>query len=777
MSIKDFCLNLAMADSEDEVVDLLTSEGYWENPNVWEHFGGNENNFSIIGAQQSKPEAALVEKLINSVDAVLIAECLESGINPQGKEAPQSIKEAQKKYFGIRDGKLSNITSNDRARLAENIYLVATGKRSNPSYMIIDSGEGQTPENFQNTFLSIGASNKLRIPFVQGKFNMGGTGVLQFCGKKNFQLIISKRYPKIRENEAIDDYWGVSIVRRFDPVPGTKSSTYKYLAPEGQILKFKAESLPLKPSKYPNPYGQEMRHGTFIKLYEYQIPGYRTNILLDLYNRLSTLIPSAALPIRLCERRTGYKAHSYETTLSGLTVRLEDDKRQNLEDHFPASFDITIDGQEMGGAIYAFKSERDTKYTKGEGVIFTVNGQTHGDLDNRFFKKTGMGYIADSLLVTLDCSGMEGRAREDLFMNSRDRIRKGELRANIEKSLENLIRNHKGLRELREKRKREALENQLADSQPLANVIEKILKQSPALANLLIKGVRLPNPLKSNSCKPKDKFIGKKIPSFFKLDNTYDEKTPKTAHLGQSFRVQYSTDADNDYLSPDRGDPGEFKLYLNNTETHEVTINLWNGVGTLSVTLPENAQIGDTLVYKSEVTDVSRPKPFADEFVVTVKAEAKSSNGSKGKRRPPASKDQGNGANEKGNLALPNVVEVSEEKWERYKFSELSALGVIDNGEGGYDFFINIDNLYLKTEQKFSKDDKSVILKNQFMYGMTLVGLALINNHKTRSNSNGAEENQSDTDIESTIKTVTASLSPVMLPMICSLGEITEEKD
>jgi hypothetical protein len=183
------------------------------------------------------------------------------------------------------------------------------------------------------------------------------------------------------------------------------------------------------------------------------------------------------------------------------------------------------------------------------------------------------------------------------------------------------------------------------------------------------------------------------------------------------------------------------------------------------------------LVYKSEVTDVSRPKPFADELVVTVKAEAKSSNGSKGKRRAPASKDQGNGANEKGNLAFPNVVEVSEEKWERYKFSELSALGVIDNGEDGYDFFINIDNLYLKTEQKFSKDDKSVILKNQFMYGMTLVGLALINNHKTRSNSNEDEENKSDADIESTIKTVTASLSPVMLPMIYSLGEISEEKN
>ena len=67
--------------------------------------------------------------------------------------------------------------------------MIATGQKSKPCYSILDTGEGQTPEKMPETLLSLGKSNKLRIPFVQGKFNMGGTGVLQFCGEKNIQLI------------------------------------------------------------------------------------------------------------------------------------------------------------------------------------------------------------------------------------------------------------------------------------------------------------------------------------------------------------------------------------------------------------------------------------------------------------------------------------------------------------------------------------------------------------------------------------------------------------
>ena len=84
--MKELCVKLAKAESEDEVITLLKKEGYWDNPDVWKNFGDNENNFATIGNQQSRPEAAIVEKLINSVDAVLMAECLSRHIDPAGEE-------------------------------------------------------------------------------------------------------------------------------------------------------------------------------------------------------------------------------------------------------------------------------------------------------------------------------------------------------------------------------------------------------------------------------------------------------------------------------------------------------------------------------------------------------------------------------------------------------------------------------------------------------------------------------------------------------------------
>ena len=53
---------------------------------------------------------------------------------------------------------------------------------------------GQHPEKFDDTFLSLVRGNKNKIMFVQGKYNMGGSGSIVFCGKKGYQLIASKKY-------------------------------------------------------------------------------------------------------------------------------------------------------------------------------------------------------------------------------------------------------------------------------------------------------------------------------------------------------------------------------------------------------------------------------------------------------------------------------------------------------------------------------------------------------------------------------------------------------
>ena len=87
---KSLCLSLVRADSEEEVIKILTDAGYWNDPNVWRYYGDNENNYSTIGNQQSRPDSALTEKIVNSVDAKLMNECFVAGVNPESATAPKT---------------------------------------------------------------------------------------------------------------------------------------------------------------------------------------------------------------------------------------------------------------------------------------------------------------------------------------------------------------------------------------------------------------------------------------------------------------------------------------------------------------------------------------------------------------------------------------------------------------------------------------------------------------------------------------------------------------
>src|SRR5207302_10657167 len=108
--------------------------------------------------------------------------------------------------------------------------------------------------------------------------------------------------------------------------------------------------------------------------------------------------------------------------------------------------------------------------------------------------------------------------REVLFMNSRDRLRSGELKAEIEHALEEMLKQHQGLRDLKERRRREQTEAKLADSKPLEDILEALLKKSPTLANLFLKGVRASNPFKPEKVREEETpFQGNRFPTFFKL--------------------------------------------------------------------------------------------------------------------------------------------------------------------------------------------------------------------------------------------------------------------
>ncbi len=773
-------LALVKSETEKEVVQVLSSFNLWENKNVWKEFDESSGNWSTIGNQQSAPDTALVEKIINSVDAVLMKECLKDGIQPESENAPQSIAEAQKKYFGIYNGKLSSIDANNRTKIAENIFLVATGSKNNPSYSIIDFGEGQSPESFPTTFLSLNKGNKNKVQFVQGKFGMGGTGVFRFGSPEhNLQLIISKRNKEIK-SETKNDQWGMTVIRRVPPTGQMKSSIFTYLAPEGKILSFVSPSLRLLPGKHPKAYSEPLECGSFIKIYEYNLAGLKSNVRFDLFYRLSLLLPNIALPITLCERRDYSdkegKTRDMKIVMSGLSVRLDEDKRDNLEDDFPSTGELNVKNQKMDYSIYAFRKDKRRTYSGNEGIVFTVNGQAHGFLPKSFFerKSVGMSYLADSILILIDCSKIEKRKQEDLFMNSRDRLSGGPLQDEIEQQLEDIIKNHQGLRALREKRRREDIENKLQDSRPLADVLENIIKKSPSLSSLFAQGVRIKNPFNFAGVTEKGKFEGKEFPTYFDLVKKYTREKPKLCPINnRRFRIQYETDAENDYFNRDK-EPGGLTLKINENSIEDYSLNLWNGLATLNIDLPDSVKIGEVLCLKTEVVDISRIEPFLNEFYIKIEEQQEKSGGKNGERKKPSGKERGEDRQKPTYLDIPNAWEIRRNEWGKHNFDEKSALKVVDAGEEtGYDFYINMDNVYLQMEIKENIKIDPKLLEARFKYGMVLLGISLLDfEEKRKKGGKETPQDNNDASIFEQISQFSKAISPTLLPMISSLGDL-----
>lgn len=788
------CEQLIHADDENEVVEILKRAGYWENANAWRDLGDIENNFAPAGAQQANPINALVEKIVNSADARLMNEAFVRGIDPTSDKAPKSVREAVATFFegsqhpeNESNGRIENWTGTERNEQAQKITLAATGSKSSPSITIADLGEGQTPNRVPETFMSVNRSNKLRVHFVQGKFNMGGTGALRFCGTRRLQLIVTRRNPELVADSQVSDdkFWSFTVVRRDAPRSGEKSSVYRYLAPvntdqnrKGGVLRFAAQELNILPFQN-EPYSRPAPYGSLVKLYNYQFKG-RSNILFKdgLLRAVDVRLPNPALPVMFHECRD-YKGGpgSFSNPSTGLFVRLSDNTSENLEENFPLTTTMTVDGHKFSIRIFGFKRKRAATYlNRSEGVLFLVNGQTQGDLHSRFYKaaKTNLNYVADSLLTCVDCSELKRWGQEELFMNTRENLVESEFREKVEASLQSLIRNHPALREFNNNRRAELVKDKLSDDKPLEDTLRSVLKRDPTLSSLFLAGERLSSP-HDTSTKKKKKFVGRKFPTFFRHLNKDDDFTRKRdCQLGREFRLSFETDAENGYFGRSK-EPGHYLVQCFNDDGNEVflpdnTPILFEGVCNISFSLPVCAAVGSTYTVIVTVTDDSQVEPFNVSTAIKVvpKRESKN-NGKPTKRRKKENEDDPESEEKKSSgIQLPTATPVEKDEWDDHEFDKFSALKIVpsnqDNGKKrSFDFFLNIDNMYLQNELKRAKTDEA-LLKKQFEIALILIGLSMIH------------ERRNDTDSEALQKQVlesTRAISMVLLPMLRSLGELT----
>src|SRR5438445_13469058 len=99
MEAKKLLMKLIEAETEAEVEKIIDDDPLCSDPRNWLPYGNKENNAGTVQNQQSEAVAALVEKIVNAMDAVLILKCYEAGVEPTSGVAPKSIHEAVRKFF------------------------------------------------------------------------------------------------------------------------------------------------------------------------------------------------------------------------------------------------------------------------------------------------------------------------------------------------------------------------------------------------------------------------------------------------------------------------------------------------------------------------------------------------------------------------------------------------------------------------------------------------------------------------------------------------------
>lgn len=743
---KELCHNLLVAETEEKVIEVLTEADLWGQREVWRPYGDISNNRGVVGNQQSSPVAALVEKLVNSIDALLTSECRRKGIDPRSSQAPITMEEAIENLFEVKGGHIHSLDASARTVLAKKIQLIATGSKSEPNYLIIDDGEGQNPSEFPNTFLSLLRDNKTNIPFVQGKFNMGGTGVLQFTGKNSFQLILSRRQ---QDQDGADENWGFTIIRRIAPVPGQPHSLFVYLAPDSNILRFKSEYLMIYPGNYPSIYSESMVAGTCIKLWNYKLPGrYKSIATLDLRYALERYLPDPALPVRIYERRTGYRAHSYDTTMSGLFSVLADSPDQ-IEPGFDTGAPLDVPGVGQVSLRMVLLKEDVQEGRFPSGIFFNVNGQLHSELGKDFItRKTKLDYIADSLIVLVDCTFLPAIVREDLFLTSRDRMRFCDEKVALEDSISEYLKDHQGLKDANARR-RQTRQSTVSEEETI-KVLQSLVRLDPTLANLFGAGQKIKIP--TGPLPDLEPYLGRKFPTYFHLAKEPKEGLVRRCPKNRSARIEFETDAENDYFSRSL-DAGSIEC---KGIPIKKSIHLWNGRVSVRFSIPSTCNVGDRFKVETFVIDVSRVQPFYSNFHIEIEPETICQESIPVK------------PSRSGLIGVPKINEVYQNDWKKYNFNEVSAVDIKHGQDDTLDVDINMDNIYLKNEIAKRRTLDPQLIRYWFKYGMFLLAMGMLYQQKySQENSENKEE---EIDF-SRISYASQGLAVTVIPVIYQLNK------
>jgi hypothetical protein len=778
------CRRLLDAESEAEVQAVIDSVPEMTNRKNWKPLDGRETNFNITSNQASDGGKALTELMTNMVDAILMKHALQKGIDPKGKNAPATMHKAVDKLIKkLRGGKLTSLDSKDpwlRSFAQTNLIIGVTGARTRrkglPCYTFVDNGEGQQPEKFESTFLSLSTGNKKDIPFVQGKYNMGSSGVLGYCGLKWFKLIVSRRYDN-------SGPWGFTLMRK-RPGGGMPIAEY-FVLPDGRIPSFTEDALyPFIKADGKRYDGVHLSTGTVIKLYDYQIGsrfsgGFRGSREALNENLVETILPFRILDFRQTPdpTRGGDRAYGidprpfYGMEFLLLNSQKEEDAEGSDEDDEAAGTGLIAVSNntypDLGRiTISAIKLKRNLPgwlRTSNNRVFHAVNGQVQ-------FKQT-RGYLAqtcnfpalkDRIVVIVDASDLTFEAHNEVWKGDREHTRDTIVGEHYKEVATAAIKESKALQDLQNEIAREEL--QQAAKSERDELFQKLVNADRNLAALLTNRepvISLPSGGRNGNgaSAGREQFEGKYSPTFLRFDEKLRaEEVP--IPINRTRPVTARTDAENGYLqrADNKGslliEPELFERFGIRAQLHDGRLTLY--LDPIEGTL----KIGDELVLKVGLQDPSMSQPVQDEVRITIVDEEKQPKKTKKGAEPRGSKkgDKKGEGDDAPTHGLPPFVlltkdghPVGTQKTQQWPdgFTEHDGGTVQDLGNDGLLYKINYDNAYhLKYRLGARGDVARDVVTEKYILGMRILMLGYEHAFRalkeTSSNKSGIAEFQDD---------------------------------
>lgn len=786
---RNIAQSLLLALSAENVQTILSTDGfdYWfDKPSNWQPYGNRSKNWDTVGNQQANAIGALVELITNGTDAILLRKAREAGIlDFRGEDAPQSMFEAVKRFFPqVVEGRIANLSATQRTQLAEECVQIGVKRadRKNgryPTYTVIDTGEGQEPDDFPKTFLSLSERNKEGVPFVQGKFNMGSTGSLRFCTKADITL---GHYKFIVSKRPGSKYWGWTLIRVRSPRQGEGLPVTEYFCPGGQIPMFRADQL----SAFDHSTLGLIKEGTAVKLYEFDVGSPANQVDIGLDNALTVNLIDCPLPIRIYDfdakpqeskgelRKQGIAAR----TFSGMNVTLvADTDGTDDADAGPKGGSSETEWQqtileekgELGHiriVATGIKKLRDSLEKHPARVFYTVNGQTHAFERASFLgsTKVALGDLRNHLIVNVICDRMDKTALANIFMPDRERKVNNNQSRQLEEMVINALHGDPRLRtyaaEIRMRRANELVQ-ETAESKEL---LQELVDTDPAIQELFGLGTILVEKTKAHG--DKEKYAGKQFPTILNPLNlkVIDGQFVKDVPINTYRQIECGTDAENEYLSRLES-PGETWCSLQPDQMPH-TVKLNNGTATFTIKVPKTAKVGESCFAEFGFVD-NGPNIQPLKFGVLIRwteAEEKKQ-GKKGNKKDNMQDE------EKKSLALPKFEWVQEQGWSEHNFNEDSGAYVSVSEQTTV--FVNHDCKSLRLMRAREKDDAArKVYEAMFRYGLGIFALSIHRKTTNADTTDSQEQVQSTVpqDPDEMVRLATAGIAPHIITVIKRLG-------